>query len=57
VTSYTGQPLDLSKATCTRTLHADGHVFEWVNLHGGDYGLSDEDLERFIQSFPIERVP
>ena len=57
MTSYTGQPLDLSKATCTRTLHADGHVFEWVNLHGGDYGLSDEDLERFIQSFPIERVP
>jgi hypothetical protein len=27
---------------------------ELVNLHGGDYGLSDEDLERFVQSFPIE---
>jgi hypothetical protein len=27
---------------------------EYVNLNGGNYGLSDEELERFIQSFPIE---
>jgi hypothetical protein len=27
---------------------------EMVNLHGGDYGLKHEDLEAFIQSFPIE---
>jgi len=28
---------------------------EIVNLHGTDEGLSQEDLESFIQSFPIER--
>jgi hypothetical protein len=27
---------------------------EIVNLNGGD-GLRDEDLENFIQSFPVER--
>jgi hypothetical protein len=27
---------------------------EMVNLHGGDYGLKEEDLERFIQSHPIK---
>lgn len=48
-----GKPLDLSKATCTRTL-PDGHLFELVNLNGGDDGLREEDLERFIQRFPIE---
>jgi hypothetical protein len=28
---------------------------EIVNLNGGDYGLRQEDLESFIQSFPVER--
>jgi hypothetical protein len=28
---------------------------EIVNLHGGDYGLREEDLESFIQSFPVEK--
>jgi hypothetical protein len=27
---------------------------EVVNLNGSRDGLNDEDLERFIQSFPIE---
>jgi hypothetical protein len=48
-------PLDLAKATCTRTRWPNGHVMEIVNLHGTDEGLSQEDLESFIQSFPIER--
>ena len=54
VVSLAGKPLDLTKATCTRTLWPNGQLMEYVNLHGGDYGLTDEDLERFIQSFPIE---
>jgi hypothetical protein len=54
VVSHAGKPLDLAKATCTRTLMPDGQLMELVNLHGSNYGLSDEDLERFIQSFPIE---
>jgi hypothetical protein len=28
---------------------------EIVNLHGSDVGLSKDDLERFVQSFPVER--
>jgi hypothetical protein len=30
---------------------------EIVNLNGGDYGLSEEQLESFIQTFPVERRP
>jgi uncharacterized protein with ParB-like and HNH nuclease domain len=45
----------LAKATCTRTIWPNGQLFEFVNLNGTDYGLSKEDLEKFIQSFPIER--
>jgi hypothetical protein len=48
-------PLDLAKATCTRTMWPNGHLMEIVNLHGTDVGLSKEDLEDFIQSFPVER--
>ena len=54
VVSFAGRPFDLTKATCTRTLWPNGHLMEMVNLHGSDYGLKDEDLEMFIQSFPIE---
>jgi hypothetical protein len=54
VFSNAGEPLDLSQATCTRTLWANGQLMELVNLNGGDYGLNDEGLERFINSFPVE---
>ncbi|MCU1338353.1 MAG: hypothetical protein JWO19_3934 [Bryobacterales bacterium] len=53
VVSHAGEPLDLSKATCMRTLWPNGQLMEYVNLNGANYGLRDEDLERFIQSFPI----
>jgi hypothetical protein len=55
VVSHAGETLDLSKATCTRNIWPNGQLFELVNLHGTDEGLSKEDLESFIQSFPIER--
>jgi hypothetical protein len=55
VVSHVGEPLDLSKATGTRTLFPNGQLFELVNLNGTDDGLSKEDLESFIQSFPVER--
>ena len=55
VVSDAGEPLDLTKATCTRTMWPNGHVMEIVNLNGGDYGLREEDLEIFIQSFLVER--
>ena len=55
VVSHAGEPLDLAKATCTRTIMPNGQLMEIVNLNGTDDGLSKEDLEKFIQSFPIER--
>ena len=55
VVSHAGEPLDLAKATCTRTRWPNGHLMEIVNLNCGDYGLREEDLENFIQSFPVER--
>jgi hypothetical protein len=55
VVSEVGEPLDLAKATCTRTICPSGRLFEVVSLNGTVEGLSNEDLERFIQSFPVER--
>ena len=54
VVSRVGKPFDLATATCTRTLMADGGLLEIVNVNGSGNDLSDEELERFIQSHPIE---
>jgi len=54
VVSHAGKPFNLSTATCTRTLMPDGGLMEIVNVNGSGHELSDEELERFIQSFPIE---
>ena len=54
VVSHAGERLDLAKATCTRTIMPDGRLMELVNLNGSRDGLNDEDLERFIQSHPVE---
>jgi hypothetical protein len=32
----------------------DGGLMEIVNVNGSGHDLSDEELERFIQSHPIE---
>ena len=54
VVSHAGRPFDLATATCTRTLMPDGGIMEIVNVNGSGHDLSDEELERFIQSHPIE---
>ena len=54
VVSHAGKPFDLATATCTRTLMQDGGLIEIVNVNGSGHDLKDEELERFIQSFPIE---
>ena len=54
IVSQAGKPFDLAKATCTRTLMPDGGLMEIVNVDGSGQDLSDEELERFIQSHPIE---
>jgi len=47
-------PLNLATSTCRRTLNPGGGITEIVELDGGEDGLSEEELERFIASFPIE---
>ena len=54
IVSRVGKRFDLATATCTRTLMPDGGLMEIVNVNGSGHELSDEELERFIQSFPIE---
>jgi hypothetical protein len=51
-----GKRLNLATSTWQRTLGADGSQFEIVRLDGTREGLSDADLEKFIDSFPAERV-
>ncbi len=46
----------LQNATCKRTLCANGLLMEVVRLNGSSDGLTDEDLDRFVESFPIEPV-
>jgi hypothetical protein len=48
-------PLNLATSTCTRTLWPTGALMEVVHLDGDQNGLSNEDLERFISGFPIQR--
>ena len=57
VVSHAGKPFDLATATCTRTLMQDGGLLEIVNVNGSGNDLSDEELEEFIQSHPIEGPP
>ena len=48
-------PLNLAKSTCTRTVGPEGQLTEVIWLDGNRDGLSDEELERFIGSFPVKR--
>jgi hypothetical protein len=51
-----GKQLSLETSTCRGTLSAEGSLFEIVRLDGTKDSLSDTDLERFVESFPLERV-
>jgi hypothetical protein len=46
----------LETSTCRRTLTASGSVTEVVRLDGIRGGLTDAELEKFVQSFPVERI-
>jgi len=48
--------LSLETSKCRRTLTVDGSLMEVVRLDGIRGALSDEDLEKFVQSFPVERI-
>ena len=46
-------PLDPTWPTCTRWLRA-GFLTEVVELNGDDSEIGDEELEKFVASFPVE---
>ena len=46
--------LDMEKSTCTRTRLPNGLLSEIIQLEGTDEHFADDDLERWIESFPIE---
>lgn len=49
-----GGPLNLAASTCRRTLNPGGAITEVVDLDGDGNDLSEEELEKFVASFPIE---
>ena len=48
------RPLNLATSRCTRTLSPDGFLMEVVRLDGIRTGLGEEELERFVASFPVQ---
>jgi hypothetical protein len=46
-------PTKLATSTCTRT-RTNGVLIDCVTLDGCREDLTDEQLEKFIQSFPIQ---
>ena len=48
--------LRLETSRCRRMLNANGSLTEVVRLDGVRRGLTDEDLEKFVQSFLVERL-
>ena len=54
--TYAGKDADLATSTCQRYLR-DGILTEIVQLDGGMDHLSDEDIEKFVASFPIKAAP
>ena len=49
-----GRTLSLETSTCRRTLSADGFLTEMVRLDGARGGLTDEEMEKFVEGFPVE---
>jgi hypothetical protein len=47
-------PLNLATSSCERRLGQDGQLTDLVHLDGGRDGLTDEQLEKWIATFPIE---
>jgi hypothetical protein len=48
--------LSLTTSTCSRTLCGDGTLLEVVDLDGTRADLSEEELDRFVATFPIQML-
>jgi len=56
VTCGMDRAANLANATCKRTLCENGLLLEVVHLDGDRDGLTDEQLDKFVESFPIENL-
>ena len=56
VVSALDRDLTLETSTCHRTLTASGCLIEVVRLDGRRDGLTDEELEKFVESFPVQTI-
>jgi hypothetical protein len=55
--SMAGAKPSLEDATCRRTLWSDGTLFEMVEFRKHNAGrdeLTDEELDRWLESFPVD---
>jgi hypothetical protein len=48
--------LNLGASTCRRILTVSGCLTEVVRLDGIRGSLTDEELDRFVEGFPVERI-
>jgi hypothetical protein len=48
------EPANLATATCTRTLNASGGLLEIIRADGHFKEVSHEEMDRFVERFPIE---
>jgi hypothetical protein len=49
-----GRTLSLETFTCRRALRANGFLTEMVRPEGTRGGMTDEDMEKFVESFPVD---
>jgi hypothetical protein len=55
VISACGRPLNLAGSSCDRMLGAKGSITEIVRLDGSRDQITDEGLDAFVASFPVQR--
>jgi hypothetical protein len=48
-------PLDLENSSCVRQIWPDGSLFEIIYLRGRLEDLTEEELEAFVDRYPIKR--
>jgi len=46
----------LETSICRRTLSAHEVLTEIVRLDGTRGGMTDEEMEKFVESFPVEMI-
>jgi hypothetical protein len=53
IVTRAGSDANLATSTCTRYVR-DGVLIEVIDLDGARGSISDEELDRFVESFPID---